>query len=44
MEKIHNSKKRMPVILTELNEKNWLGIESIENFKDVNVQLNAEPI
>ena len=32
MAEIHNSKKRMPVILTKKNEKDWLGGEEINDF------------
>ncbi|MGB5384155.1 MAG: SOS response-associated peptidase [Lutimonas sp.] len=41
MSKIHNSKKRMPVVLTSKNQKNWLNGENLENFKKPQVNLIA---
>jgi len=41
MAEIHNSKKRMPVILSHHNETKWLKGDSIENFKKVDLELNA---
>jgi len=38
---IHNSKKRMPIILTKENEYNWLANDSFENFKKVEIALSA---
>ncbi|MCX6190192.1 MAG: SOS response-associated peptidase [Bacteroidetes bacterium] len=38
---IHNSKKRMPVILTEENEKAWLDNEPFEQFKHLEIELIA---
>jgi putative SOS response-associated peptidase YedK len=39
--KIHNSKKRMPVILTTKTQDNWLYGEVLENFKKPKVDLVA---
>ena len=44
MSEIHNSKKRMPVILTEEREKDWLTGEEIELFTKESVDLKAVPI
>ncbi|MFD1315976.1 SOS response-associated peptidase [Namhaeicola litoreus] len=41
MSEIHNSKKRMPIILTQRNQKNWLFGENLENFKNPKVDLVA---
>jgi putative SOS response-associated peptidase YedK len=41
MAEIHNSKKRMPVILTEENENNWLSGNSLNDFKSINTDLMA---
>lgn len=41
MAKIHNIKKRMPVILTDKNEKDWLAGADFENFKKVELELIA---
>ena len=39
---IHNTKKRMPVILTPENEEKWLNGEEVDNFKHPKVELVAE--
>jgi len=44
MSEIHNSKKRMPVILTEENEKFWLQEAPLEDFKSVSPALVAKKI
>lgn len=44
MSEIHNSKQRMPVILTEEREKDWLAGEEIELFTKESVDLKAVPI
>lgn len=44
MAEIHNSKKRMPVILTEKSEKNWLDQDSINLFKEVDLAMVAHKI
>lgn len=44
MEQIHNSKKRMPLILDKENEKHWLLGGSVENFKKIDVELFANKI
>ena len=44
MSEIHNSKKRMPVILSEEREKDWLAGEEIELFTKESVDLKAVPI
>ncbi len=41
MREIHNSKKRMPVILTPENEKMWLQGSGTGLFKDVDIELRA---
>jgi len=44
MAEIHNSKKRMPVILHPDEEALWLAGENMENFKDrTEIDLIAEP-
>lgn len=42
MAKIHNSKKRMPVILSEKQETQWLEGLSTENFIRPQIKLKAE--
>ena len=42
MSKIHNSKKRMPVVLLETKEKRWLLGDSIDNFRIPDSVLKAE--
>ena len=44
MREIHNSKKRMPLILSKDNEKHWLSNNSIEEFKNINIELKASKI
>ncbi len=44
MEQIHNSKKRMPLILSNESERHWLLGDSVENFKKIDVQLFANKI
>ncbi|GAB4260643.1 MAG: SOS response-associated peptidase [Vicingaceae bacterium] len=41
MSEIHNSKKRMPVILTPENENAWLNGEDFAAFKNINIDLKA---
>jgi len=41
MEEIHNSKKRMPVILDTKNENDWLAGREIEDFKICNIALKG---
>lgn len=41
MREIHNSKKRMPVILTKNNENDWLTDKPVEDFKKVDIELKA---
>lgn len=43
MSEIHNIKKRMPVILTPENEKEWLAGDSIELFSKPQIDLIATP-
>lgn len=43
MSEIHNSKKRMPLILTKENELEWLNGININEFKEVNIDLVANP-
>ena len=44
MAEIHNSKKRMPVILTPENETEWLQPNNILDFANCNPELIATPI
>lgn len=44
MSNIHNSKKRMPVILTKNNEIDWLDKKPISEFYNVDIQLFAVKI
>ncbi len=43
MAKIHNIKKRMPVVLSKENERKWLQGESLDFFKNVTTPLKANP-
>jgi len=43
MSKIHNIKKRMPVVLSLENERKWLNGEPFESFKKVSTTLLAVP-
>ncbi len=44
MSKIHNSKKRMPVILNPDNEKSWLYGDSLSNFNLIDEELIANKV
>ena len=44
MAEIHNSKKRMPVILTKENETSWLRGEALNAFKHIEVDLLAKAV
>ena len=44
MREIHNSKKRMPVILKPENENEWLQNAPIDEFRKVNLELKAHKI
>lgn len=44
MAKIHNTKKRMPVILTHENQANWLYGTEIKNFAKLENHLIAAPL
>ena len=44
MSEIHNTKKRMPVILTPQNERDWLNGNSINSFAKCEVELLATAI
>lgn len=44
MSRIHNIKKRMPVILTPENEQDWLKGKDIADFKKCDINLIAEAI
>ncbi len=44
MSEIHNTKKRMPVILPQKLESDWLNEMPIADFRDLNVELIAEKI
>ncbi len=41
MAEIHNIKKRMPIILTEQNEQDWLAGDDFEHFKKPEIELVA---
>jgi putative SOS response-associated peptidase YedK len=41
MAEIHNTKKRMPVILPPDYESHWLNLGAIEDFKAIPVDLVA---
>ncbi len=43
MSKIHNSKKRMPIILTSKNEERWLNGQTVIDFAHPDVELIAKP-
>lgn len=44
MSEIHNTKKRMPVILSKDQEESWLNNTPVENFKKINPSLSARKI
>ncbi|MFN6037991.1 MAG: SOS response-associated peptidase [Bacteroidota bacterium] len=44
MEKIHNHKKRMPVVLTEENEGDWINGRALNEFFNPQVNLYAEMV
>ncbi len=44
MNEIHNSKHRMPVMLTPQNEMDWLNHAPLHNFLDLNLELKATKI
>lgn len=44
MAEIHNTKKRMPVILTPENERDWLNGADIMDFAKPDVELKAVSI
>ena len=44
MSKIHNSKKRMPVILTKQNEHDWLTGKSFDDFRKMDIELTAKEV
>lgn len=41
MSEIHNTKKRMPLILSKENERDWLSDIPIQDFKDIDPVLKA---
>ena len=41
MSEIHNTKKRMPVILNQNQEQDWLRGEQVDNFIKPVVELKA---
>jgi len=43
MAKIHNIKRRMPVVLSKEKEMKWLQGESLDFFKNVTTPLKAKP-
>lgn len=44
MRQIHNTKQRMPLILSPENEKNWLNNEEIKTFAHPHISLQALPL
>jgi putative SOS response-associated peptidase YedK len=42
MSEIHNTKKRMPVVLDQNTEMNWLHGDPIDNFKSLDTELVAD--
>ena len=44
MSEIHNSKKRMPVILTPENESDWLKGADTKEFEKIKIELIANPL
>ena len=44
MSQIHNSKKRMPIILTQENESDWLRGAATSEFEMLDINLSATPI
>jgi len=44
MSEIHNTKKRMPIILNEEREKDWLAKKDISLFSNENNDLKATPV
>lgn len=43
MSKVHNSKKRMPIILSPENEYDWLNGKNFEEFRMESIELIATP-
>ena len=44
MRKVHNSKMRMPVILTKQNEQQWLNGNNLNEFKDLPSEIVTQAI
>jgi putative SOS response-associated peptidase YedK len=44
MAEIHNSKKRMPLILPKTYEKEWLNLVPLENFNNLSLELIAHKL
>jgi len=44
MSEIHNSKKRMPVILSRENENEWINGQAVLDFAHPDVDLMAKAI
>lgn len=44
MAEIHNSKKRMPIILSPKNEYEWLNQAPVESFKSLSLDLIAQSL
>ena len=44
MREIHNTKQRMPILLTPQNEEDWLHGQNIELFAHPEVELKAEMV
>ena len=42
MSEIHNSKRRMPIILGQENERDWLNGAQLEEFAIVDIELKAQ--
>ena len=44
MSEIHNTKKRMPIILTPQNEQHWLNENAMDDFKKCEIELKATKV
>jgi putative SOS response-associated peptidase YedK len=44
MSEIHNTKKRMPIILTPQNEQDWLNGTNYKDFAKCDIELKAEKV
>jgi putative SOS response-associated peptidase YedK len=44
MSEIHNTKKRMPIILTPQNEQDWLNGKNYKDFAKCDIELKAQKV